>query len=64
MSELGSALLVALALLLVLEGVLPFLAPQVWRETFLKLTTLPDHQLRFIGLTAMIAGLLLLYWVH
>jgi uncharacterized protein YjeT (DUF2065 family) len=61
---LGSALLLALALMLVLEGLLPFLAPRLWRETFARLVSLPDHQLRFAGLTSMLAGVLLLYWVH
>ena len=53
-------LLTAVALMLVLEGLLPFLFPGVWREAFRKLTELSDGQLRFIGLTAMLAGLLLL----
>ena len=59
----GENLLIALALLLVLEGLLPFLIPAVWRETFRKLTELTDGQLRFIGLTSMLAGLLLLFLV-
>lgn len=59
----GENLLTALALLLVLEGLLPFLVPAVWRETFIKLTELTDGQLRFIGLTSMLAGLLLLFLV-
>jgi len=62
--ELGTALLAALALILVLEGILPFLAPRLWRETFLRLTEMPDHQLRFIGLTSMIVGVVLLFWVR
>jgi uncharacterized protein len=54
-------LLLALALVLVIEGVLPFLLPTLWRDTFKKLTEMTDGQLRFIGLTSMIAGLLLLF---
>ncbi|MSQ59477.1 MAG: DUF2065 domain-containing protein [Betaproteobacteria bacterium] len=54
------SLLSALALLLVLEGVLPFLVPAMWRDTFRKLIALSDGQLRFVGLTSMIAGLLIL----
>jgi uncharacterized protein YjeT (DUF2065 family) len=46
--------------MLVLEGVVPFLAPQAWRETFRRLIAMSDGQIRFIGLTAMIAGLILL----
>ncbi|PTR15651.1 hypothetical protein C8R31_103236 [Nitrosospira sp. Nsp2] len=56
-------LLMALALMLVLEGLLPFLVPGFWRETFQKLAEIGDNQIRFIGLTSMLAGLLLLYLV-
>jgi len=55
-----SSLLIALALMLVLEGLLPFLAPGVWRETFRRLVALSDGQIRFVGLTSMLIGLLLL----
>ena len=57
----GTTLLMAIALMLVVEGLLPFLAPKVWRETFLRLMQLSDGQIRFFGLTSMIAGLILLY---
>ena len=56
----GTTLLMALALMLVIEGLLPFLAPNLWRETFRRLMQLSDGQIRFFGLTSMIAGLLLL----
>jgi len=55
---------VAVALLLVLEGILPFLAPQALRRTLLALSELGDAQLRFAGLTSMLIGLGLLYIVH
>jgi len=55
-----SSLLIALALMLVLEGLLPFLAPGVWRETFRRLVALSDGQIRFVGLTSMLIGLFLL----
>ena len=57
----SNTLLIAFALMLVIEGVLPFLVPGVWRETFTRLTQMSDGQIRFIGLTSMLAGLLLLY---
>ena len=57
----ATTLLMALALMLVIEGLLPFLAPKLWRETFLRLMQLSDGQIRFFGLTSMIAGLVLLY---
>ncbi len=55
------SLLTAVALMLVLEGMLPFLSPRGWRETFRRLTEMSDGQIRFIGLTSMVAGLLLLF---
>jgi uncharacterized protein len=55
--------LLGLAMMLVIEGMLPFALPALWRETFRKLVTLTDGQLRFVGITAMLAGLLLLYWI-
>ena len=57
-------LLIAFALMLIIEGLLPFLIPGVWRETFRKLTEIDDGQIRFIGLTSMLAGLLLLYFAN
>ena len=57
----GTTLLMALALMLVIEGLLPFLAPELWRETFKRLVQLTDGQIRFFGLTSMIAGLILLF---
>lgn len=54
--------LIGLAMMLVIEGLVPFIFPELWRETFRKLVTLSDGQLRFVGITAMISGLLLLYW--
>ncbi len=58
----GKSLLTALALMLIIEGLLPFLAPGFWRETFRRLTEISDGQLRFIGLSSMLAGLLLLFF--
>ena len=55
--------LLGFAMMLVIEGLLPFLLPNLWRETFSKLVTLSEGQLRFIGMTSMITGLLLLYWI-
>ena len=60
----GGTLLTALALMLVIEGLLPFLLPAVWRDTFRRLIEMTDGQLRFVGLSSMVAGLLLLYLVR
>jgi len=54
----------ALALFLVLEGVMPFLSPQHVRQLLERLSMLHDSQLRFIGLSSMLAGLLLLYFLR
>ena len=51
----------ALALMLVLEGLFPFLSPGGWRQTFLKLLQLRDGQLRFFGLTSILLGLITLW---
>jgi uncharacterized protein YjeT (DUF2065 family) len=59
----GNSLLLAFALMLVIEGILPFLAPARWRETFLQLARLADGQIRFIGLVSMLIGLLLMFLV-
>ena len=47
----------ALALMLVLEGLFPFLSPGGWRQTFAKLLQLRDGQLRFFGLASIGLGL-------
>lgn len=57
----GDMLVGAVALMLVVEGILPFLSPTLWREMFLRATQLSDGQLRFIGLSSMIIGVLLLF---
>jgi uncharacterized protein YjeT (DUF2065 family) len=60
----GDWLLGALALMLVIEGLLPFLSPGTWREAFRRATELSDGQIRFFGLTSMVIGLLLLAFVR
>lgn len=55
-----STLLLALALMLVIEGLLPLLAPRIWRETFRRVTEFTDGQLRFIGLFSLLTGLILM----
>ena len=56
----GTTFLLAFALLLIIEGALPFLAPNLWRDTFRRITQLSDGQIRFIGLTSMLIGIILL----
>lgn len=59
----GRSALTALALVLVIEGVLPFLLPALWREAFRRMTEMNNGQIRFVGLSSMLLGLLLLYFV-
>lgn len=54
----------ALALMLVIEGLMPFLFPKLWRVSFVRLVALNDGQLRFIGVSAILSGLLMLYWIN
>lgn len=56
-------LLAAFALMLVIEGILPFMAPAIWRDTFRKMLELSDGQLRFVGLGSMLGGLLMFFLV-
>ncbi len=54
----------AIALVLVIEGILPFIAPGLWRELFRKLTDMTDGQIRVAGLTSMMVGLIILFLAH
>jgi hypothetical protein len=57
-------LLGAFALMLVVEGLLPFFSPSTWRSVFERATKMSDGQIRFLGLSSMIGGLvvLLVFW--
>jgi uncharacterized protein YjeT (DUF2065 family) len=55
--------LIGFSMMLVIEGLIPFLFPEMWRETFARLVSLNNGQLRFIGIVAMLCGLLMLYWI-
>jgi hypothetical protein len=57
-------LVAAFALMLVIEGILPFTAPRMWREVFTRMVAMSDGQIRFAGLTSMMAGLVILLLVH
>ena len=56
-------LLAGLALMLLFEGVLPFVSPRAWKDAFRRILALPDGQLRMAGLASMVAGLIMLYWI-
>ncbi|MCU0803476.1 MAG: DUF2065 domain-containing protein [Burkholderiales bacterium] len=55
----GSTLLMALGLMLILEGALPLAAPALWREAFRRVTEYSDGQIRFFGLASMAGGIAL-----
>jgi uncharacterized protein YjeT (DUF2065 family) len=56
-------LALAFGLMLVLEGILPLLAPATWRQMFQRVTELNDGQIRFFGLIAVIGGALLFWFL-
>lgn len=51
----------ALALVLVIEGLFPFLSPARWKRMFAQIVQMQDGQIRFFGLCSMLAGLLLIW---
>jgi uncharacterized protein YjeT (DUF2065 family) len=52
--------LLAVALMLIIEGMFPFVFPTAWRDTFRKMSERPSHHIRIGGLIMMVLGLLLL----
>jgi hypothetical protein len=62
--ELIHSLWVATALMLVIEGIMPFLSPQGFKRALLQMAAMPDRQIRLFGFLSMIAGLIFLYWIN
>ena len=60
----GDLIVPAIALMLVLEGILPLTAPKFWRDVFRQMIELRDGQIRFIGLASVAIGLALLWFVR
>ena len=58
------SLWLATALMLVIEGIMPFLNPTTFRRSLIQMAGMTDQQLRTIGLLCMILGVVLLYWVN
>ncbi len=54
----------ALCLVLVIEGLLPFLNPRAWQASVLLLARIDPRRLRLLGLASMVGGAALLYWVR
>jgi len=57
-------LLAALALVLVIEGLMPFMNPRAYKNTMMQMLTFPEKSIRMIGFGSMIAGVLMLYLVR
>jgi len=57
-------LLTALALVMVIEGLMPLISPARWREVFSRILALSDGQIRFIGLASILMGLFALLWLR
>jgi hypothetical protein len=53
----------AMALVLVIEGFMPFMSPGTWRKTFQQILSLSDGQLRFFGLMSLLLGVALIWWI-
>ena len=51
---------VALGLILIIEGLMPFISPSLWKDVFKRILEMRDGQIRFFGLILMILGLLIL----
>lgn len=59
----SSTFWLAMALVLLVEGFMPFVSPSTWRQTFTQILKLTDGQLRFIGLASLLLGLALIWWL-
>ncbi len=56
----GESLILALGLVLVIEGLMPLAAPGQWRATVSRIAQMRDGQIRFVGLGSVLVGLLLI----
>jgi hypothetical protein len=59
----SDTLWMALALVLVIEGLFPFISPANWRRTFSQLLQLNDGQIRMFAMVSISAGLLMIWWL-
>lgn len=59
----GTTFWLAVALVLVIEGFMPFLSPATWRQTMVQILKLGDGQLRFFGLCSLLLGVALIWWL-
>ena len=59
----SSSFWLAMALVLVIEGFMPFMSPATWRQTMVQILKLSDGQLRFFGLCSLLLGVALIWWL-
>ena len=59
--DIAGSFLLAIALMLIIEGMFPFVFPSAWRDTFRKIAERPTHHIRVGGLIVMLLGLILLF---
>ncbi len=59
----STAFWLAVALVLLIEGFMPFVSPASWRKTFLQILQLSDGQLRFFGLASLLLGVALIWFL-
>jgi hypothetical protein len=58
------SLLIATALVLIIEGIMPFLNPTMFKRALVQTVSMSDRQVRLIGLISMFTGLIFLYWIN
>jgi hypothetical protein len=61
--DIAGSIFLAIALMLIIEGMFPFVFPTAWRDTFRKIAERPTHHIRIGGLIVMLLGLILLFIV-
>jgi len=59
----GTTFWLAIALVLIIEGFMPFVSPATWRQTVQQILRLDDGQLRFFGLCSLLLGVVLIWWL-
>jgi uncharacterized protein YjeT (DUF2065 family) len=59
----GTTFWLAIALVLIIEGFMPFVSPATWRQTILQILRLDDGQLRFFGLCSLLLGVVSIWWL-
>ena len=61
MDPISGSLGVLVAVILIFEGIFPFVSPSLWKDMFKRLVKMSNGQIRFIGLSSMLLGVVLLY---